>query len=137
MFGGSHVEFKIKFLAAFVVLSNVLGNLCLSWGMKHQSAKLADSPIAYVQTIFTPWVLLGITLLILWLLSRMTLLSWADLSFVLPVTSFGYVITAFLGKYFFSEQITWQRWLGTFAIMMGTILVGQTRPNTTAQEIER
>src|SRR5579871_1929814 len=136
MFGGRQVEFKIKFLAAFVVLSNVLGNLSLSWGMKHQGPKLADSPLAYIQTIFTPWVLLGITLLILWLLSRMTLLSWADLSFVLPVTSVGYVITAFLGKYFFSEQITWQRWLGTFAIMLGTILVGQTAPNTTAQELK-
>ena len=63
--------------------------------------------------IFSPWVLLGTTLLILWLLSRMTLLGWADLSYVLPVTSIGYVLTAFLGKYFFAEQITWQRWLGT------------------------
>ena len=42
----------------------------------------------------------------------MTLLSWADLSYVLPVTSIGYVLTAFLGKYFFAEQITWQRWFG-------------------------
>ncbi len=100
--------------------------------MKHQAVKLADSPLAYIQTIFSPWVLLGTTLLIVWLLSRMTLLSWADLSYVLPVTSIGYVLTAFLGKYFFAEQITWQRWLGTLAIMLGMILVGLTTPNTTA-----
>jgi uncharacterized membrane protein len=101
--------------------------------MKHQAAKLADSPLAYIQTIFSPWVLLGTTLLILWLLARMTLLSWADLSYVLPVTSIGYVFTAFLGKYFFGEQITWQRWLGTAAIMIGMILVGLTTPNTTTR----
>jgi uncharacterized membrane protein len=101
--------------------------------MKHQAAKLTDSPLAYIQTIFSPWVLLGTTLLILWLLARMTLLSWADLSYVLPVTSIGYVFTAFLGKYFFGEQITWQRWLGTAAIMIGMILVGLTTPNTTAR----
>jgi len=134
MAGGRRVDFKIKVLTAFVVLSNVLGNLALSWGMKHPTAQLTDSPLAYLQMIFTPWVLLGITLLILWLLSRMTLLSWADLSFVLPVTSIGYVITTFLGKYFFSEQISWQRWLGTLAIMLGMILVGLTTPNTTCDQ---
>jgi len=128
------VDLKVKLLTAVVVLTNVLGNFSLSWGMKHPAAPLKDSPLAYIQMIFTPWVLLGITLLILWLLSRMTLLSWADLSFVLPVTSIGYVLTAFLGKYFFAEQITWQRWLGTLAIMLGMILVGLTKPNTTARE---
>lgn len=132
------LDSKTKFLTAFVVLTNVLGNFSLSWGMKHQPVKLVDSPVVYIQTIFSPWVLLGTTLLIVWLLSRMTLLSWADLSYVLPVTSIGYVLTAFLGKYFFAEQITWQRWLGTFAIMLGMILVGMTAPNTTAvaQEAE-
>lgn len=129
---GKRLDFKTRLLAVFVVLANVLGNLCLSWGMKHQAAKLADSPLAYIQIIFSPWVLLGTSLLILWMLSRMTLLSWADLSYVLPVTSIGYVITTFLGKYFFAEQITWQRWMGTAAIMAGTILVGLTTPNTTA-----
>jgi uncharacterized membrane protein len=128
----TRLDFKTRLLTAVVVLANVLGNFSLSWGMKHQAAKLADSPLAYIQTIFSPWVLLGTTLLIVWLLSRMTLLSWADLSYVLPVTSIGYVLTAFLGKYFFAEQITWQRWLGTLAIMLGMILVGLTTPNTTA-----
>jgi uncharacterized membrane protein len=128
------VDFKTKLLTAVVVLTNVLGNFSLSWGMKHQPATLADSPLAYIQTIFSPWVLLGTTLLVLWLLSRMTLLSWADLSYVLPVTSIGYVLTAFLGKYFFAEQITWQRWLGTLAIMIGMILVGLTTPNTTTRK---
>jgi uncharacterized membrane protein len=125
------VDFKTKVLTLFVILTNVLGNFSMSWGMKHQPTQLADSPLAYIQTIFSPWVLLGTTLLILWLLSRMTLLGWADLSYVLPVTSIGYVLTAVLGKYFFAETITWQRWLGTLAIMIGMILVGLTKPNTT------
>jgi|SRR5579864_586549 len=127
------VDLKTKVLTVFVILTNVLGNFSMSWGMKHQPTQLADSPLAYIQTIFSPCVLLGTTLLILWLLSRMTLLGWADLSYVLPVTSIGYVLTAILGKYFFAEQITWQRWLGTLAIMIGMILVGVTKPNTTAE----
>ena len=61
------LDFKTKLLTAVVVLANVFGNFSLSWGMKHQASRLADSPLAYIQTIFSPWVLLGTTLLIVWL----------------------------------------------------------------------
>ncbi len=86
------IDLKTKLLTAFVVCTNVLGNFSMSWGMKHQSVDLGLSPLAYIRLIFTPWVLLGTVLLILWLLSRMTLLGWADLSYVLPVTSIAYVL---------------------------------------------
>ena len=54
--------------------------------MKH-GTPLGSSFFDYIKAIFNPWVLVGIALLILWTLSRMALLSWADLSYVLPVTS--------------------------------------------------
>jgi len=127
----AQVDLKTRLLTVFVVLTNVLGNFSMSWGMKHHVVELGVSPLAYIRLIFSPWVLLGTTLLIVWLLSRMTLLGWADLSYILPVTSIGYVLTAFLGKYFFSEQISWQRWLGTGLIMIGSSLVGITSANTT------
>jgi uncharacterized membrane protein len=134
MAAGRPLDLKTKLLTVFVILTNVLGNFSMSWGMKHQSAKLGVSPWSYIRPIFTPWVLLGTTLLILWLLSRMTLLGWADLSYVLPVTSIGYVLTAILGKYFFAEEISWQRWMGTGCIVIGMALVGLTAPNTTTLE---
>jgi uncharacterized membrane protein len=84
-----------------------------------------------LQSIFTPWVIAGIGLLILWMLTRLTLLSWADLSFVLPVTSVGYVLAVVMGKLFLSEQVSWERWMGTLLIMAGTALVGATYPRTT------
>ena len=37
-------------------------------------------------------------LLIVWTFAHMALLSWADLSYVMPVTAIGYVVTAFAGK---------------------------------------
>jgi uncharacterized membrane protein len=128
------VDFKTKLLTAFVVCTNVLGNFAMSWGMKHQAAELGLAPLTYIRLIFTPWVLLGTALLILWLLSRMTLLGWADLSYVLPVTSIGYVMSAVLGKVFFGEQVTWQRWLGTGFIVIGIVFVGLTAANTTKTE---
>ena len=122
---------KTWVLTLIVVVTQALGNLSLTWGMKHQTRELGLSPVEYVEAIFSPWVGLGIALLILWLLTRMTLLSWADLSFVLPVTAIGYVLSALTGKYFFEEQISWTRWLGTLLIVGGVTLVGMTRPNTT------
>jgi uncharacterized membrane protein len=126
------LKVRSNFLAVFVVLTNVLGNFFLSWGMKHQTTELGLSPFAYIRLIFSPWVLFGTTLLVFWLLSRMTLLGWADLSYVLPVTSIGYVLTAILGRYFFNEQISWRRWLGIMLIVTGISLVGLTLPNSTA-----
>ena len=119
-----------------MILSNVLGNLALTWGMKHGVEGFSASPRMYLKAIANPFVFLGIGLLIVWMLSRMTLLSWADLSYVLPVTSLGYVLNAILGRYFFDEKVTPARWLGTILIMGGIALVGATAPRSTADAPE-
>jgi drug/metabolite transporter (DMT)-like permease len=116
-------HWKTRLFAAIVILSNTLGNYSIARGMKHLDVP-ADAPLRMIQAIFTPWVALGICLLILWLLSRMAFLSWADLSFVVPVTSLGYVANALMGYFYLGEHITGKRWLGTLLIVSGTILVG-------------
>jgi uncharacterized membrane protein len=126
----SRLKHKTWLLTTIVIFTQVLGNWALTWGMKHPASG-ESSLTAWLSTVFSPWVLFGTALLIVWLLSRMTLLSWADLSFVLPVTSIGYVLSAVIGKYFFADQISWQRWLGTIFIVTGTVLVGLTSPRTT------
>lgn len=93
-----------------------------------------DSPVALLAAIFNPFVLLGITLLISWLLARMAMLSWADLTYVLPVTAFGYVISAALGGIFQNETITSARWAGILLIVAGTVVVGLGNPRA---EIKR
>lgn len=120
---------KTRLFAAIVVATNVLGNFALSWGMKHGAA-FDGSPLSFVLVVFNPWVLVGITLLAGWVLSRMALLSWADLSYVIPVTSVGFVLNAIMGAVFLGETISPLRWLGTFCIVGGTVLVGLTAPKT-------
>jgi uncharacterized membrane protein len=123
------LRWKTPAFAAIVVLSNVAGNLFLKWGMGHAD-EITTSPLSFIRAIFNPWVSLGICLLILWLLSKMFLLSWADLSFVLPVTAFGYVLTTVVSRLFLGEHITAARWAGTFLIAAGSILVGLGTPHT-------
>jgi uncharacterized membrane protein len=64
----------------------------------------------------------------------MALLSWADLSYVLPVTSAGYVLAAIAGRLFLREQISAARWTGIALIMSGVVLVGRTTHSTTGED---
>lgn len=76
--------------------------------------------------MLNPFVAIGISMLILALLTRLALLSVADLSFVLPLTAFGYILSALLGKIFLNEQVSPNQWLGTALIFFGVMLVGST-----------
>ncbi len=95
----------------------------MSWGMKH---RLAGEPL--LTALLNPFVILGIVLLIFWTLTRITLLSLADLSYVLPVTSIGYVLSALAGWLFLHEAISRERAWGIALITAGTFLAGRTRP---------
>lgn len=94
------------------------------------------SPVPYIRALLNPWVALGTSLLIVWLLSTMALLSWADLSYVLPVTSMAYVLVALVGRFVLHEAVSWAHWAGILLIMVGVSLVGSTNPNTAARNSE-
>lgn len=124
-------DLKTRIFTIIVIVTNVLGDTLLKWGLQREAIGLSYEPLMYIQAIFRPYVLLGVSLLILWMLSRMALLSWADLSYVLPVTSIGYVLITLVGKFVFSEEVSPARWIGTIFIIVGMILVGTTPHSTT------
>jgi drug/metabolite transporter (DMT)-like permease len=125
----ARVRLKTWICAVIVVFSNVFGNFFMKLGMP----AALSSPIEYITVLFQPWVSLGVVLLILYMLSRMALLSWADLSYVLPVTSVGYVLVALVGRVLLHEQISNRRWAGIALIMAGVALVGGDAPRTVHQ----
>src|SRR6185437_9281659 len=96
---------KTRLFTVIVVLSNVAGNSALTHGMQ-KLGDIGNSPLALIGTLFHPWVALGVALLIVWTLSHMALLSWADLSYVMPVTAMGYVVTAFAARIFLGEVVS-------------------------------
>lgn len=120
--GSSRLRAKTWLFTAIVVLSNAFGDFFMKRGMPDSAA--LSTPFDYLAILFQPWVALGVMLLVLWQLSRMALLSWADLSYVLPVTSIGYVIVALLGKFALHEVIGPRRWAGVVLIVAGVALVG-------------
>ena len=122
----TRLRLKTWICAVVVVFSNVFGNFFMKRGMPAQ----LNGPLDYIAVLFQPWVALGVVLLIIWMMSRMALLSWADLSYVLPVTSIGYVLVAVVGRWLLHESITNTRWAGIGLIMVGVALVGGGAPRT-------
>jgi uncharacterized membrane protein len=116
-------------LLLLVIVVKPISNIFLAWGMRHFPESLSTDPLMYVRAVLDPLVAIGIVMLILWMLMRMALLSLADLSFVLPVTAVGYVISTLLAHVFLNEQVSVDRWIGTGLIFLGTAVVGFTLRN--------
>ena len=93
-----------------------------------QLGQVGNTPLDLILALFHPWVALGVGGLIVWTFAHMALLSWADLSYVMPVTAIGYVVTAFAGKFFLGETVSPMRWVGIVLITAGVTLVGRTAP---------
>lgn len=122
-----------------VALFGALGDIALSHGMKQVGAISADRWTDAIGAVFTPWVALGIVLLMAFFASYLTALSWADLTFVLPATAFGYVVVALLGQWLLGEDVTLTRWLGILLVTAGVGFVASgpslTVPERTAEAV--
>jgi multidrug transporter EmrE-like cation transporter len=95
------------------------GDSLLSYGMKQVGNVSLSHPAELLLAIANPWVGLGIVLLLGFFASYMTALSWADLTFVLPASSLGYVLLAFIARFILHEQVSVTRWLGIALVSSG------------------
>jgi len=102
-----------------------LGDSCLSRGMTRLPVISLAHPATLIAAVFTPFVALGIVLLIGFFASYLTALSWADLTYVLPPTAFGNVIVALLAHFWLHEPISLERWAGIVLITLGVGFVAQ------------
>ena len=126
----ARLRIKTWLCLPLVIASHVAGNFFMKRGMPSELA----SPLDYITALFRPWLALGVLLLIAWMLLRMALLSWADLSYVLPVTAVEYALVALAGRVYLHEIITTRRWTGIALIMAGAALVSAaTAPQTYRQ----
>ena len=117
-------------LSLLVIALNNFGNLILASGMRRLPETVGTNPLGYLAAMFDPEVALGIVLLIGWTLTRMALLSWTDLSFVLPATATGYVLNMALSQTFLHETVDAQQWAGAMLITAGAALAGSAPAKT-------
>ncbi|HZC65565.1 MAG TPA: EamA family transporter [Candidatus Dormibacteraeota bacterium] len=117
-----------------VVCANV-GDLMLKRGMSRigeVQPSIAGLARAFPLTVSNGSIWIGIFFLSGFMLSYMTVLSWADYSYVMPAGAFGYAILTLLAVVFLHETVSPRRWIGVVLICVGVLLVGQTKPRTTS-----
>jgi drug/metabolite transporter (DMT)-like permease len=126
---------KTLIVLFFAIICQTLGDVALTKGMKTVGEVNTLNPIELlnigVQVFTNPFIWLGIGILALFYFLYLAALSWADLSYVLPVTAFGYTLNAVMAKWLLHEQVSLTRWLGTLVICIGVAVVSRTEQKTT------
>ena len=133
---------KTAAVLIIAIVAQAAGNVFLTRGMKAVAAATASSGgglmnmisqslHAALQAMQSPEVWIGTLLLIVFFALYSAALSWADLSFVLPATAFGYVLNVAAGHYFLNEEVTMGRWIGSMIITLGVICVSRSGERTT------
>ena len=110
-----------------VVFSNAAGDVLLTKGMKQvgdvSAIDRGELPATIRRIAFNVNFILGVACLAVSFFSFLAVLSWANLSFVVPATAIVYVVTVFGAKFFLGEKVDRLRWGGTLLICFGVALV--------------
>jgi uncharacterized membrane protein len=134
----AHSDLRLRIKTLVMILAMVLcanvGDLMLKRGMTQIGAVPISLPgitHAFALTVTNGTIWIGIVFLSGFMFSYMTVLSWADYSYVMPAGAFGYALLTLLAVVFLHESVSPRRWIGVALICLGVLLVGQTRPSTT------
>jgi uncharacterized membrane protein len=133
------LRIKTLIMVLAMVVCAVTGDLLLKRGMGEAGAVqftrhgLGQSLI-HIATSGMIW--LGIAFLLGFMAAQMTVMSWADYSYVMPAGAFGYALQTFLAVVVLHETVSARRWIGVALICVGVVLVGQTKPRTSEAAAE-
>jgi drug/metabolite transporter (DMT)-like permease len=82
-----------------------------------------NNPNTILQIFTNPYVLLGLFLYAVSAFLWLGALSTLDVSFMYPLLSFGYVLTAIFALVFLKEYISVIRWAGILLVVIGCFLI--------------
>jgi len=114
-------------MVLMVVLTDAAGDVLLTRGMKQvgdvSAVKRFKIPATMKRIVANPNILLGAASQTVSFFSFLTVLSWANLSFVVPATAIVYAVTVVGARFFLKERIDPVRWAGTLLVCLGVALV--------------
>jgi drug/metabolite transporter (DMT)-like permease len=131
---GQKLHGKTAIMLLMMVVFGACGDTLLGKGMRlvgPPAAWSAAQVAAFLgRAVVSPTVWTGFLSLVLFFLSYMLVLTWADFSFVLPASAASYAVVPLLGHFFLGEAVSPLRWSGVVLIALGVGLVGLTPPST-------
>jgi ceramide glucosyltransferase len=117
---------KTFLLLSSLIIFSSLGEILSSKGMK-QVGSVSFNLRALLGTVWrmirNPYLTAAVSAMALSFFSFISLLSYADLSFVLPLTSVTYVTNTLGARFFLKERVSRHRWLGTILVTGGVSIV--------------
>jgi drug/metabolite transporter (DMT)-like permease len=111
----------------FIVVAGTGGELCVSRAMKSIGEVHDFSPASIanfiLQSLRLRWMWLGVALMTVGFFSLLAILSFLEVSFVVPVSALSYAAGAFGAKSFLGERISRNRWIGIAVVCLGVTIV--------------
>jgi drug/metabolite transporter (DMT)-like permease len=118
---------RVWMLLAIVVFAGTGGEISVTRAMKHIGEVREFHPRALLKVLGRAfrigWMWLGLALLAMAFFSLLALLSWENVSFVVPLTALSYVVGALMAKLFLKEEVDQIRWMGVLLVVVGVVLV--------------
>ena len=134
---GRELRAKTAVFVLLMVVFGASGDTLMGKGMRAVGppAEWSVAPVVAFLThaMSSAVVWAGFLCLLLFFLSYMLVLTWADFSYVLPASAASYAVVPLLGHFFLGEEVSALRWAGVVLIALGVGLVGATQPRTTAE----
>ena len=106
-----------------MMLFGASGDALLARGIRQTGAIDIHHIFNVFAVLASPYILLGILSLLVFMGSYMTALSFADLSYVMPATAASYVLMTLLSIFWLHEHVGPERWSGILFIVIGVGLV--------------
>jgi drug/metabolite transporter (DMT)-like permease len=114
-------------LFVLIIVVGTAGELCLGRAMKETGELERFRPRAAARLLWralrNKWIAIGVAMMALAFFSLLLLLSFEDVSFVVPVTALQYLVGALGGMFFLHERVDRQRWIGILVVCIGVTLV--------------
>lgn len=118
---------KTAVLIMIVVIATSVGDVLIASGLRRLGEITSWKPsdlISFGKKLLSSNPFLGgIFSMVVSFIAFMIVLSWADLSLVVPATSISYVFTTVGAKFYLKETISPLRWAGTAFVCLGVALI--------------
>jgi len=115
----------------FIVVAGTAGELCVSRAMKSVGEIHDFRPKSILRFILQssrlPWMWLGLALMSVGFFSLLAILSFREVSFVVPVSALSYAAGAVGAKALLGERIVRNRWIGIAVVCLGVTIVWWSR----------
>lgn len=120
---------KTLVVITIAALCAAVGEAFIAKGMKQMGDASALGFWKALPHFLNPWVLAGVALTTVFFALFSWSLSWADLSYVQPLTALSFVFGVLISRWWLGETIVWWRWAGVAVIIVGVTMVSYTRPS--------